>query len=65
VEEIRTFIGADSLGYLSLEGLLMACGADEDQPRFCTACYTSKYPIEVSSEIKQRCSAVASKDAST
>jgi amidophosphoribosyltransferase len=62
VEEIRKFVGADSLGYLSLEGLLMACGADDEQPRFCTACYTSKYPIEVSGEVKQRCSAVASNE---
>jgi amidophosphoribosyltransferase len=59
IEDIRKFVGADSLGYLSLEGLLSACGA-EDKPQFCTACYTEKYPIEVTAEMKQRCSAVAS-----
>ncbi|MBX7220760.1 MAG: amidophosphoribosyltransferase [Blastocatellia bacterium] len=46
LEEIRTFINADSLGYLSHEGLLLACGADEGL-HFCTACYTGRYPLEV------------------
>jgi amidophosphoribosyltransferase len=46
IEEIRQFIGADSLGYLSHEGLLTACGADEGL-KFCTACYTGKYPLAI------------------
>ena len=48
VEAIARFIDADSLGYLSLEGLLRAC----DDPlgnRHCTACYTNNYPIPVTS----------------
>jgi len=48
VGEIAEFIGADSLGYLSLEGLLNACG-DQLGNRHCTACYTSCYPIQVTS----------------
>ncbi len=45
VEEIREMIGADSLGYLSLEGLLKTplgakCG-------FCSACFDGKYPMEI------------------
>ena len=43
VEEIRQFIGADSLSYLSLEGLKKACG-DGEKTTYCTACYTGKYP---------------------
>src|SRR5947208_12597089 len=43
VEEIREFIGADSLRYLSLEGLKKACD-DGAQTRYCTACYTGSYP---------------------
>jgi amidophosphoribosyltransferase len=43
IEEIRNFIGADSLGYLSLKGLLEACG-DPGDTHFCTACYTGNYP---------------------
>ncbi|NBO63515.1 MAG: amidophosphoribosyltransferase [Acidobacteria bacterium] len=46
VEEIRQFLGADSLGYLSLTGLLNAVD-DQNQERFCTACYTGKYPTQV------------------
>ncbi len=43
VEEIREFIGADSLSYLSLEGLKKAC-ADGEKTNYCTACYTGVYP---------------------
>jgi amidophosphoribosyltransferase len=43
VEEIREFIGADSLSYLSLEGLKKACGEGE-KTTYCTACYTGVYP---------------------
>jgi len=46
VEEIRKFVDADSLGYLSLEGLLEACG-DPENARFCTACYTGQYPTVI------------------
>ena len=45
VEEIREYIGADSLAYLSLEGLKMACG-DGQKTTYCTACYTGKYPTD-------------------
>jgi amidophosphoribosyltransferase len=43
VEEIRDFIGADSLAYLSLEGMKKACG-EGIHTRYCTACYTGEYP---------------------
>jgi amidophosphoribosyltransferase len=43
IEEIRAYIGADSLAYLSLEGLKRAC-AEGDNVTYCTACYTGKYP---------------------
>ncbi len=45
VEEIRQFIGSDSLAYLSLDGLKLACGEGE-QTSYCTACYTGKYPTQ-------------------
>lgn len=49
VDEIRELIGADSLGYLSLEGLFKAV----DLPRniFCSACFTGDYPIPVQLEM--------------
>jgi amidophosphoribosyltransferase len=43
VDEIREYIGADSLSYLSLEGMKKACG-DGEKTTYCTACYTGKYP---------------------
>jgi len=49
VEEIRQFIGADSLGYLSLDGLLKSINLPHDS--FCTACFTGDYPIPVQLEM--------------
>ena len=46
-EEIRQSIGADSLAYLSHEGLLAAIG-DADGQRHCTACFSGRYPVAVS-----------------
>ena len=46
VEEIRQYIGADSLAYLSLEGLKRAC-AEGEKVTYCTACYTGKYPTNL------------------
>jgi amidophosphoribosyltransferase len=43
VEEIRRFIEADSLAYLSLDGLERCCDAREGN-EYCVACYTGKYP---------------------
>src|SRR2546428_6790389 len=46
VDEIRTFIEADSLGYLSEERMLAAVRNDDDPRRlYCTACFTGKYPV--------------------
>ena len=49
IPEIRQHLGADSLGYLSLEGLIRAV----DLPRdiFCLACFTGAYPIPVQIEM--------------
>jgi amidophosphoribosyltransferase len=47
VEEIRRFTEADSLAYLSHEGLLKAVG-DEAGRRHCTACFSGRYPVAVS-----------------
>ena len=48
VEEICTSIGADSLGYVSLEGLTAATEMAED--RLCRACFDGKYPVELPAE---------------
>jgi amidophosphoribosyltransferase len=48
VEEIRKFIGADSLGYLSLEGMLQA--TDFTDGSACVACWNEKYPTRITRE---------------
>ncbi len=49
IPQICRFIGADSLGYLSIDGLLKAVALPEDQ--FCLACFTGDYPIPVQLEM--------------
>ena len=44
VEEIRGIIGANSLGYISLEGLLSCVKRPQD---YCTACFSGNYPLKV------------------
>jgi amidophosphoribosyltransferase len=46
VEDIRRYLDADSLGYLSIEGLLEAVG-DPGGAKYCTACYTGDYPTRI------------------
>jgi len=46
IDEIRQYIRADSLAYLSLEGLKRACG-DGEKTTYCSACYTGKYPTSI------------------
>jgi amidophosphoribosyltransferase len=58
VEEIRRYLGVDTLGYLSLDGMLRAAGQEPDRPsRFCHACFSGAYPTRVEDEpvqIRQR-----------
>jgi amidophosphoribosyltransferase len=48
VEEIRKFIEADSLGYLSLDGMIEAIGISPNSS--CVACWNEKYPTRITSE---------------
>jgi amidophosphoribosyltransferase len=43
LEEIQKYIGADSVGYLSLEGLMSAVGSRRTS--YCSSCYTGQYPV--------------------
>jgi amidophosphoribosyltransferase len=45
IEQIRQYIGADTLSYLSLDGLKQACGEGE-KTSYCSACYTGAYPTK-------------------
>jgi len=50
IEEIRQFIGADSLGYLSIEGLVKS--TENVRENFCLACFDGVYPIDVPDDLK-------------
>jgi amidophosphoribosyltransferase len=52
VDEIRRYIEADSLGYLSVEGMLDAFG--RPQQATCTACFTGIYPVEIEEEEREK-----------
>jgi amidophosphoribosyltransferase len=45
LESIRKYLGVDSLGYLSLEGMLSCLKYPENN--YCTACWTGRYPVKV------------------
>jgi amidophosphoribosyltransferase len=49
-EGVRRSIGADSLGYVSLEGLIAA--SEQPRSRLCTACFTGEYPIPLPEEAR-------------
>jgi amidophosphoribosyltransferase len=51
VPEIRDFIGSDSLGYLSIDGLIKA--VDLPKETFCLACFTGEYPVPVQLEMNK------------
>ena len=51
VEEIRRSIGADSLGYVSLEGLIESTQVDEN--KLCGACFTGQYPIRIPADMSE------------
>lgn len=51
VEEIRAYLGVDSLHYLSIEGLL-AC-MHREQAHYCTACYTGDYRLDIEHPITE------------
>jgi amidophosphoribosyltransferase len=52
VEEIRRFIEADSLAYLSLDGLLGSVSGPRDS--YCTACWTGDYRVPISAEDRRQ-----------
>ena len=56
-EEMRAFVGVDSLKFVSLDGLYRACeepaGRTARQPQFCDACFSGDYPVRPSDRIEQ------------
>ena len=51
IDEIREFLGVDSLSYLSLDGMVRA--VSKDNGGFCTACFTGKYPLLPEEDFKK------------
>jgi amidophosphoribosyltransferase len=51
VEEVRELIGADSLAYLSIPGLMRAIGRGTAQ-EFCRACFDGSYPVPVPQQLE-------------
>ncbi|MFN2570371.1 MAG: amidophosphoribosyltransferase [Gemmatimonadales bacterium] len=54
LEEIRRHLGVDTLGYLSLDGMLRAAGGGGDTSTFCHACFSGQYPTAIPAEAKAR-----------
>ncbi|MCL4376920.1 MAG: amidophosphoribosyltransferase [Actinobacteria bacterium] len=50
VEDIKNYLGVDSLAYLSIEGLVRAIGEPKDN--FCFACFNGDYPVDISEILK-------------
>jgi amidophosphoribosyltransferase len=51
IEEIRTYVGADTIGYLSIDGMMSAIGENVGC-QYCSACFSGKYPIKVQNKGK-------------
>jgi len=57
VDEIAKEIGADSLSFVSIDGLYRAMGEarrDTDSPQFCDACFTGDYPIKLATGLSAK-----------
>jgi len=55
VEELRSYLGLDSLYYLSLEGLLETTGIENPENNFCKACFDGIYPVEFDKDLSKDC----------
>ncbi len=55
IEELRSFLGLDTLYYLSLEGLLESTNIENPQNNFCKACFDGCYPVEFDECLSKDC----------
>jgi len=54
VEEMRKLIGADSLAFISIDGLYRAmglAGRNSNSPQYCDACFTGDYPVRLTDRL--------------
>jgi amidophosphoribosyltransferase len=55
IEELRSFLGLDTLNYLSIKGLLNSTGFTNPKNKFCKACFDGCYPVEFDTELSKDC----------
>ncbi len=55
VEELRGYLGLDSLHYLSIEGLLKSTGVEHPERNFCKACFDGCYPVAFDENLTKEC----------
>ncbi|MBW1847384.1 MAG: amidophosphoribosyltransferase [Deltaproteobacteria bacterium] len=55
IEELKEYIGLDSLYYLSIEGLLESMGVERPEDKFCKACFDGCYPVTFDGDLSKDC----------
>lgn len=55
IEELRSFLGLDTLHYLTLEGLLESTHTDDPENSFCKACFDGCYPVDFDGSLSKDC----------
>ncbi len=55
VEELRGYLGLDSLHYLSIDGLLKSTGIENPEKNFCKACFDGCYPVAFDENLTKAC----------
>ena len=55
VEELRGYLGLDSLHYLSIDGLLKSTGVENPEKIFCKACFDGRYPVAFDENLTKEC----------
>jgi amidophosphoribosyltransferase len=55
VEELRNYLGLDTLHYLSIDGLVKSTGISGPEEGFCKACFDGKYPVEFDKSVSKMC----------
>lgn len=55
LEELREFLGLDSLHYLSIEGMLESSGVQDPENFFCKACFDGNYPVRIHENMSKNC----------
>ncbi|WP_051284015.1 amidophosphoribosyltransferase [Desulforegula conservatrix] len=55
VEELRDYLGLDSLHYLSIEGLLESTKTPDPENNYCKACFDGNYPVKFSENVSKAC----------